>query len=120
MTHSIEPIVGGVYSVMRGPEKVFGIVKVLGLTSDGVNAKIFDRCANVRPELAWFSNPEDRAPGKLDEVLGTGIGLLPVTPRVFAYWQPEHLFTQALTDEEQGLLNEYGDAGQPWDDLKYA
>ncbi|MGB3934407.1 MAG: hypothetical protein WBL29_01710 [Burkholderiales bacterium] len=85
-----------------------------------MNAKVFERCVNVRPELAWFDGPEDRAPGKLDEVLQMGIGLLPVTSRVFDYWEPEFLFAQPLTDEEQSLLDEYGSAAQPWDDLKYA
>jgi hypothetical protein len=119
MTHSVEAVAGGVYSVMRGSEKIYGVVKVLGMGPGAVNARIFDRCADVRPELAWFDNPEERAPGQLDEALGIGIGLLPVTPRVFAYWKPKLLFTQALTDEEQQLLGEYGNAGQPWDDLKY-
>ena len=120
MSRSLEPVAGGVYGVMRGPEKRYGIVKVLGLGPGAVNAKIFDRCARVRPELAWFDDPEDRIPGKLDEVLGTGIGLLPITPRVFAYWQPQFLFAQALSEAELRLLSERGDAARPWDELRYA
>jgi len=113
-------VAGGVYCVMRAPERVYGIVKVLGVGPGAVTAKVFHRCAEVPAQLAWFDDPEDRVPGKLDEVLGMGIGLLPVTPRVFAFWQPEFLFTQALSEAELRLLDDYGDAGQPWDELKYA
>jgi hypothetical protein len=117
---SANPVAGGVYSVKRGDDQRFGIVKILDVRESAIFAKVFQRCANVRPELAWFDHPDDRAPGKLDEVLELGIGLLPVTPRVFQYWEPLFLFAQDLTDEEQDLLGEYGDVAQPWDDLRYA
>jgi|SRR5881296_2416290 len=114
-----DPVVGGVYSVARGEERRFGVVKVLAFQPEAntVHARVFDRCANVRPELAWF---DDHTPGVLDNVLGVAIGTLPITTRVFMFWEPEYLFSQALTDTEQELLDTYGVDAQPWDDLQYA
>jgi len=114
-----EPIVGGVYSVARGKERRFGIVKVLAFVpeSNTIHARVFERCVSIRPEVAWF---DDRTPGVLDKVLQVAIGTLPITRRVFAYWQPEFLFAQELTDVEQDLLDAYGVDGKPWDDLQYA
>ncbi len=61
----------------------------------------------------------------MDEELGFGIGVLPVTQRVFDFWQPMLLFSQAITEAEQEDLGSCLPAfidgtAQPWDDLMYA
>jgi hypothetical protein len=110
--------VGGVYSVARA-EGYFGVVKVVAHQPERstIYARTFGPHFKVRPEAEWF---EDRQPGKLDEELGIGIGVLPVTQRVFEFWQPELLFSQAITEAEREDLGFCFGMAQPWDDLMYA
>jgi len=53
--------------------------------------------------------------------LGMGVGVLPVTLRVFQYWQPEYMFSKEINDEEKKNLEESGgiEDVSPWDDLVY-
>jgi hypothetical protein len=113
-----EILVGGVYSVARG-EGGFGVVKVLAHQPEAniVYARIYGAQATARPLLDWF---EAREATKLDEELGIGIGALPVTRRVFEFWEPELLFSQAITETEEEHLGYCFGVAQPWDDLKYA
>lgn len=81
-----------------------------------VYARTFGSYFKVRPEAEWF---EDREPVELDKELVIGIGVLPVTQRVFDYWKPELLFFQAITEAEREDLGYCYGMAQPWDDLKY-
>ena len=110
--------VGGVYSVARA-EGYFGVVKVVAHQPERntIYARAFGPHFKVRPGAEWF---KDRQPGKLDEELGIGIGVLPVTQRVFEFWQPELLFSQAITEAEREDLGYCFGMAQPWDDLMYA
>jgi hypothetical protein len=110
--------VGGLYSVVRAGE-TFGVVKVLAHQPevDAIYARIFSARARKRPAIDWFEGQE---PGDLDEELGVGIGVLPVTSRVFAFWQPAFLFAQEITEAEREDLGYCLGMAQPWDDLKFA
>ena len=108
--------VGGVYSVARAKGS-FGVVKVVAQDEQNtIYARIFGSHFRVRPEAEWFEN---REPGKLVEELRIGIGVLPVTQRVFDFWQPMLLLSQAITEEEQENLGECLGVAQAWDDLIY-
>jgi hypothetical protein len=39
---------------------------------------------------------------------------------VFEFWQPELLFSQAITEAEREDLGYWFEMAQPWDDLRYA
>ena len=111
--------ISGVYSIARGEEGRFGMIKILAHQpeADTIYARVFERCANVRPEIAWF---EDCEHCELDELLKVAIGVLPITERVFRFWQPQLLFSQEVSDAEKDDLMECFDVAQPWDNLAYA
>jgi len=52
--------------------------------------------------------------------LGIGIGMVPVTQRVFEFWQPELLFSQAITEAKREDLGYCFGMAKPCDDLIYA
>ena len=111
--------VGGVYSVARS-KGTFGVVKILAYETD--KDTVYARTFKIRlPHRIYAKNMnEDVAdPGGMAMRLGIGIGVLPVTSRVFKYWQPELLFTQAASEEEQSNLKECFGLAQPWDDLLF-
>jgi hypothetical protein len=109
--------VGGVYSVSRGGD-TFGIVKVLAHQpqSRTIYVRTFKPHVTERPRKDWFENPEVDA---LDEELGIGIGVLPVTPRVFDYWEPQLLCLQEISAKETQDLGYCLGMAMPWDDLEY-
>ena len=110
--------VGGVYAVVRDGE-TFGVVKVLAHQpeADAIYARVFGARALERPAPDWF---EDREPGKLDEELGVGVGVLPVTGRVFEVWNPDFLFSQEITEADREDLAYCFGRAQPWVVLKFA
>ena len=111
--------VGGVYSVARS-RGTFGVVKILAYETD--KDTVYARTFRMRlPNQIHAKNMnEDVAdPEGMAKRLGIGIGALPVTSRVFKYWQPELLFTQAISGDEQLDLKECFGLAQPWDDLLY-
>ena len=119
---SVCPELGGVYSVVRGAQNRFGVAKVLALVpnKNAVHVKVFKRCVNVRPDPAWFEDTVRQSPKALDDILSIGIGVLPITLRVFEHWQPELIFVQPLSDSERRLSEDIIELARPWDDLKYA
>lgn len=114
------PQVGGVYSVVRGGG-TYGAVKVIAHEAEEntIYARLYQALSQYPPgvDWDWF---EDREPGSLDRELGVGIGALPITRRVFDFWQPVLLFSQAITDEERDDLRSCEGAAVPWDKLWYA
>ncbi len=112
-------VVGGVYSVARS-KGTFGIVKILADEADKntVYARTFRMKLPNRIDAKHMK--EDVAdPDGMARRLGIGIGALPVTSRVFQYWEPELLFTQNLSQDEQENLKECFGLAQPWNDLLY-
>lgn len=110
---------GGVYSVARA-KGTFGVVKILAYETD--KDTVYARTYRMRlPNRIHAKNMnEDVAdPDGMAERLGLGVGVLPVTSRVFQYWQPELLFTQAISEDERDNLKECFGLAQPWDDLLY-
>ena len=109
--------VGAVYSVCRA-EGSFGVVKVVAFQPEErtVYARTFGPYFKERPAAEWF---EQRDASDLDEELGVGIGVLPVTVRVFRFWEPEWLFSQSVSEPEQEDLAYCFGLARPWDDLKY-
>ena len=111
--------VGGVYSVARS-QGTFGIVKILAYEID--KDTVYARTFKIRlPDRIYAENMNDDVadPEGMAKRLGIGIGALPVTSRVFRYWQPELLFTQSMSGDEQIDLKECFGLAQPWDDLLY-
>jgi hypothetical protein len=108
--------VGGVYSVVRGCGD-FGLVKVLAFEPDAdiVYARTYDARFKARSKLPL--TVQQREPSHMLMELRISIGVLPVTQRVFDYWQPELLFLQEITDEERQNLEECLGYAEPWDDL---
>jgi hypothetical protein len=109
--------VGAVYSVRRG-DGSFGVVKVIAFQPEerAVYARTFGPHFDERPVADWF---EQREATNLDEALGIGIGVLPVTVRVFRFWEPEPLFVQGVSEAEQEDLSYCVGFAKPWDELRY-
>jgi hypothetical protein len=109
--------VGTVYSIRRGQD-AFGVVKVVAFQPEerAVYARTFSPYFKERPVPNWF---EQGDASNFDEELGVGIGVLPITVRVFQYWEPERLFAQEVSEPEQEDLSYCLGLAQPWDDLKY-
>ncbi len=110
--------IGGVYSVAQA--KGFGIVKVLAYQPeiDCVYARSFGALLGERSKAEHITESQ-RDPMVMLEKFGWGIGALPVTSRVFEYWQPELMFVQNITEEEHENLSECYGVAKPWDDLKF-
>jgi hypothetical protein len=111
--------IGGVYSVAR-VNGTFGVIKILAYQPeiDCIYACTYGAYFNVRTKSDDIGQ-NDRQPEVMLKALGWGIGALPITKRVFEYWQPEYMFTQEISETDKSNLSEcYGHA-QPWDDLKY-
>jgi hypothetical protein len=91
--------VGAVYSVRRA-DGSFGVVKVVAFQPEDrtVYARTFGPYFKERPAADWF---EQREASNLDDELGIGIGVLPVTVRVFRFWEPEWLITQSVSEAEK-------------------
>ena len=109
---------GGVYSVAR--KESFGIVKVLAFEKDKdiVYARIYKARSSSRTNNDQPTE-ENRIADNMLQQLGMDVGVLPVTQLVFAYWKPELLFRQEITDEEKENLAECFGQAQPWDNLWY-
>src|SRR5262249_32479957 len=99
-------------------EGSFGVVKVVAHQPEKctVYVRTFAAHFKVRSQADSFA---DQEPGTLDEELGIGIGVLPVTERVFLYWDPGLLFSQAITESEKEGLGYCFGLARPWDDLIY-
>jgi hypothetical protein len=96
------------------------VVKVLAYQPDAntIYARVFD--ARFKERVPGDSiGEEGRDPAVMLKALEMGIGVLPVTRRVFDYWQPVFMFMQAITEEEENNLNQVGMEAEPWDDLAF-
>ena len=112
--------VGGVYSVVRSTG--FGIVRVLAYQPqrDMIVARTYK--ARFVERLRGEDISEGaRDPAVMLKELEMSIGALPVTPRVFEYWQPEFMFHKPINEEEKENLekHEVVDESLPWDELRY-
>jgi|SRR3954470_15226562 hypothetical protein len=116
----IEVQAGGVYSVVR--LRSFGVVRVLAYEPqlNAVFARVYNARFEERKRGDEIGEPS-RDPALMLEKLGMGIGVLPVTRRVFEHWEPVFMFAKELNDEERRNLEQSGGTEEvsPWDDLIY-
>ena len=116
---SIEVKVGGVYSIAQSRGH-FGIVKVLAHEREANT--IWVHTYRNRFEARPRSDQPAGTGSPLQATLGqlvTGIMALPVTMRVFEFWQPQFLGMQELDENESFIIEMYGEGASPWNDLIY-
>jgi len=115
----VEVVVGGVYSVARA-QGTYGVVRVLAFESesDVVWARTYDLRSSSRPQARDFDF-DSRDGDSLVENLPWGIGALPVSQRLFAYWRPQLMFVSGITARESKDVAPYIGEAQPWNELRY-
>lgn len=116
---SIEVKLGGVYSVVQSRGQ-FGIVKVIAheREADTIWVHTYLNRFDARPASDGHADTDPPPQAALGELV-TAIMALPVTMRVFAFWQPELVFVQEIDQEESFVLELCCGGAAPWNDLIY-
>ena len=102
-TNDTNIVVGGIYSIDDG-EGRYGVVKVLVVDDFAVHVRLYKNKFDDRPQSIDTST---LSLGTIHDSDGFGIGHLPLAVKGFQDWNPVHLVTEQVNDDELDGYNLY-------------